>query len=60
MTQGTVQAPRESTVTIPDVGWCFSNGWQGLWKYFLELLLITIIVFLFSIPTWGTEATEHM
>jgi uncharacterized membrane protein len=40
---------------IPDVGWSYSNGWQGLWKYFLELFLISIVLFLFSLPSGGLE-----
>ncbi|MCP5064691.1 MAG: hypothetical protein GY936_19825, partial [Ignavibacteriae bacterium] len=33
-------------------------AWQKMWKYFLELLLITIISFLVSIPTWGLWDNE--
>ncbi|KPJ60890.1 MAG: hypothetical protein AMJ46_04130 [Latescibacteria bacterium DG_63] len=59
MTQGTERAPQSSTVAIPDVGWSYSNGWHRLWKYFLELLLVSIVLFLFSIPSglleWAGE-----
>jgi uncharacterized membrane protein len=34
----------------PKVGACYRNGWQKLWKYILELLLITIITFLINFP----------
>jgi uncharacterized membrane protein len=32
----------------------FGYGWQQLWKYFLHLFLIGIVVAVASIPTWGT------
>ena len=47
-----------STMTSypPTIGDSYGNGWRQLWKFFLELLLIGIIMFLFSlpfgIPTW--------
>ena len=31
----------------------FGYGWQQLWKYFLHLFLIGIVVGVASIPTWG-------
>ena len=33
------------------VGSAYRNGWRQLWKYFLELFLISIIGFIISIPT---------
>ena len=33
--------------------YCLRNGWQKLWKYFLEMLLILIILFLLSLPEFG-------
>ena len=40
----------------PTIGDSYGNGWRQLWKYFLELLLIGIVMFLFAlpmtIPTW--------
>jgi len=35
----------------PGVISSYEHGWQQLWKYFLELFLITIISWLISIPT---------
>jgi uncharacterized membrane protein len=35
----------------PGVFSSYGNGWQQLWKHFLELLLILIIGFLIGIPT---------
>jgi len=37
----------------PEVGACYRNGWQKLWKYILELLLITIISFLIYLPIYA-------
>lgn len=33
------------------MGACYGHGWQQLWKYFLELLLISIIAFVIGIPS---------
>jgi uncharacterized membrane protein len=33
--------------------YCLRNGWQKMWKYFLETLLILIISFLLSLPEVG-------
>jgi uncharacterized membrane protein len=55
MTQGTEQTDQKPTLMIPDVGWSYSNGWHKLWKYFLELLLVSIVLFLFSLPSWGLD-----
>ena len=37
---------------------CYGNGWRQMKKYFLELLLIMILAFLFSIPTLGIYFDE--
>jgi len=34
----------------PTVGDAYSHGWKTIWKYFLELFLIGLLVFLISIP----------
>lgn len=31
----------------------FGYGWQQLWKYFLHLFLIGVVVWIANIPTWG-------
>ena len=33
-----------------DVGWCYGNGWRQMKGNFLELLLITLLVFAISVP----------
>ena len=45
------QAVQNSAVLVPAVGSCYGNGWRQLWKYFLELLLISIIAFVIGIPS---------
>jgi uncharacterized membrane protein len=43
----------------PEVGTCYSNGMNKLSKNFLNLLLITIIVFVIGIPSWiGTTISS--
>jgi uncharacterized membrane protein len=37
----------------------FGYGWQQLWKYFLHLFLIGIVVGVASIPAWGPWGGEH-
>ncbi len=43
---------------IPGAGAAYGHGWRQMWKYFLELLLITIVSFLLSIPTLGLYQEE--
>ena len=31
----------------------FGYGWQQLWKYFLHLFLVAVVVWVAGIPTWG-------
>lgn len=48
----------------PTIGDSYGNGWKQLWKYFLELFLIGIVTFLFSVPmglpTWFGNVTTHL
>jgi len=45
----------------PKVGACYKNGWQKLWKYILELLLIAIISFVINLANLGFfAAAEQM
>ena len=41
-----------ATASLPEIGVfsAYGNGWQQLWKHFLMLFLIGIIVFLIAIP----------
>ncbi len=55
------QLIQDASIWRPDVGACYRNGWQKLWKYILELLLITIITFLINLPSGGfSSAAERM
>ena len=51
---------QSSVVLAPGVGSSYGRGWQQLWKYFLELLLIGIIGFVILIPSgmggWSGDA----
>ena len=37
----------------------FGYGWQQLWKYFLHLFLVGVIVWVASIPAWGPFGGEQ-
>ena len=37
----------------------FGYGWQQLWKYFLHLFLIGVVVWIAGIPTWGLVLGVH-
>ena len=46
------QIPDQSLLK-PTIGAAYGHGWKQMWKYFLELLLITIISFLITLPAFG-------
>lgn len=60
MSQNSERMGQNSPVIEPDVGSCYKNGWRQLWKYILELLLIIIISFVISIPSYGMSAAQYM
>ena len=37
----------------------FGYGWQQLWKYFLHLFLIGVVVWIADIPTWSPVWGVH-
>jgi hypothetical protein len=49
-----------STTLEPTVGSCYSHGWGVLWKNFLELLLVFIVILIASIPMGWMSAAEEM
>jgi hypothetical protein len=57
-----IKQERQQQKLIPGAGAAYGHGWRQMWKYFLELLLITIVSFLLSIPTLGLyeEKTERV
>lgn len=42
----------------PGVFKSYGHGWRTMWKYFLELLLISIVSFLLAIPTIGLSSEK--
>ena len=43
----------------PTAGSCYGHGWGVLWKNFLELLLVFIVLLVAAIPaTWLSLADE--
>ncbi len=48
MTEGREHLVQNSVMFLPGVGSSYKNGWYQLWKYFLVLLLIGIILVLIS------------
>ncbi len=60
MYQNSGQGPQNTQQLLPDVASCFGHAWRHLWKNFLELLLVVIISFLISIPTWGLSFAEKV
>ena len=37
----------------------FGYGWQQLWKYFLHLFLVGVVVAVLSGPGWGGLRGDH-
>ena len=37
----------------------FGYGWQQLWKYFLHLFLIGVVVAVLNVPAWGSMRGDH-
>lgn len=53
--------PSEKLLQIfPDVGSCYSHGWKQMRKYFPESLLVLLLAFIISIPSWGLAAAEEI
>ena len=50
MSEGSESAANSPVTLVPGVGSSYSNGWQQLKKYFLELLLITVIGIVIGVP----------
>jgi uncharacterized membrane protein len=50
MSEGSESAAISPVTLVPGVGSSYSNGWQQLKKYFLELLLITVVGIVIGAP----------
>ena len=49
----------KTDVVQPSAGSCYSHGWDRMWNYFLELLLVIIVIFVAAIPlTWMSITDE--
>ncbi|MFC2083619.1 YciC family protein [Bacteroidota bacterium] len=48
----------KKAVFLPGILSSYGNGWRMMWKFILELLLITIVSFVLSIPTLGLSVQE--
>ena len=46
---------KNSVTLAPGVGSAYKNGWRQLWKYFIKLFVIGIIVCIIGIPTGMNE-----
>lgn len=55
-----IRSASEETVILPDLGACYGHAWKQLWKFFPELLLVTIITFLFTIPLISISILEEI
>jgi len=50
MSEGSESTASSPVTLVPGVGSSYGNGWQQLKKYFLELLLITVVGTLIGVP----------
>jgi len=50
MSEGSESSASSPVTLVPGVGSSYINGWQQLKKYFLELLLITVIGIVIGVP----------
>ena len=48
----------EITVPLPDVGECYGHAWRQMLRVFLELLIITVVLLLLSMPLAGFETAD--
>ena len=55
----TAQQDTPGTIS-PDLSSVFGYAWGQMRKYFLELFIITIVVSLLSIPTWGMSIADEV
>jgi len=53
-----IKQERKQQKLIPGIGTAYGHGWRQMWMYFLELLLITIVSFLLTLPSIGLYNEE--
>ena len=59
MEQQASEVARTPGDVMPTWDSCYGNGWRMLWKYFLEIFLIIIVMIAFSIPSFIFYAGEQ-
>ncbi|HPG37817.1 MAG TPA: hypothetical protein PLP19_07580 [bacterium] len=60
MTDYIIRKETESQFIQPDLGACYSFAWKQLWKYFPELLLVTLVTFLFAVPLFSISFLQEI
>ena len=59
MVQNNARDKEPTQIIYADVTSVYGHAWRQMWKYILELLLIVIVGFLFSIPAAGLSVVEE-
>jgi len=60
MTDYIIRKEPESRYVSPDLGACYSFAWKQMWKYFPEMLLVTLVTFLFAIPLFSISFLQEI
>jgi uncharacterized membrane protein len=55
----TNQDPQQPFVPDSSIGTSFSFGWKQLWKYFLYLFLVSIIIAVLQVPMGVADSLKH-
>ena len=59
MDESAGRTEEKTFVLQPSAGSCYSHGWDRMWNYFLELLLVIVVLFVASVPlTWMSITDE--
>ena len=51
---------QNSSLWKPKAGACYRNGWRQMWKYILELLLISVVAVLIHLPGGAIEGLAEI
>lgn len=60
MTDYIIRKEPEAQFIRPELGACYSFAWKQQWKYFPELLLVTLVTFLFAIPLFAVSFLQEI
>ena len=59
MNETKAEPTKEAAAVEPGAGSCYSHGWDRMWNYFLELLLIIVVMIVAAVPlTWMSITDE--